>query len=81
MVAGAIMYGVWRKHLLMSLLRLEYIVLGLYFMFHYSSYGYLLSLSMGYLTFSACEGALGLSVLVSMRRSHGGDYFKSFHVY
>jgi NADH-ubiquinone oxidoreductase chain 4L len=35
--------------------------------------------SLIYLTFSACEGALGLSILVVIRRTHGGDYFKSFN--
>lgn len=31
-----------------------------------------------YLIITACEGALGLSLLVIIGRSHGGDYFKSF---
>ena len=65
----------------MRLLRLEYMVLGVYLLFHYSRVGYLISLRMGYLTFSACEGALGLTILVTIRRSHGGDYLKSFHLH
>jgi NADH:ubiquinone oxidoreductase subunit K len=36
--------------------------------------------SLIYITFAACEGALGLSILVIMRRTHGGDYFKTFNL-
>jgi len=81
LVAGIFIFGVWRRHLLMRLLRLEYIVLGVYLLFHYRYLGYFISLRMGYLTFSACEGALGLIILVTIRRRHGGDYFKRFHIY
>jgi NADH-ubiquinone oxidoreductase chain 4L len=80
-LSGVFVYGIWRKHLLIRLLRLEYIVLGIYLLFHYAYRGYLVTLRMGYLTFSACEGALGLAVLVTIRRSHGRDYFRSFHIY
>nr|YP_010693109.1 NADH dehydrogenase subunit 4L [Dacus humeralis]AAX31513.1 NADH dehydrogenase subunit 4L [Dacus demmerezi]WCB98290.1 NADH dehydrogenase subunit 4L [Dacus humeralis] len=71
-----------RKHLLSMLLSLEYIVLNLFFLLFiflnlmdYSSF-----FSMMFLTFSVCEGALGLSILVSMIRTHGNDYFQSFNV-
>ena len=30
--------------------------------------------------FSVCEGSLGLSILVSIIRSHGNDYFQSYNV-
>jgi len=78
---GIIVYGDWRKHLLISLLRLEFMVLGIFLLFHYSILGHYLVMRIGYLTFTACEGALGLTVLVTMRRTHGGDYFKIFHMY
>nr|QXT45782.1 NADH dehydrogenase subunit 4L [Maccaffertium mediopunctatum] len=79
--------GVWvfvsnRKHLLATLLSLEFIVLSLYALL----FVYLLNLSvelyftMVFLTFAVCEGALGLSILVSMIRTHGNDYFQSFSV-
>nr|QNE85579.1 NADH dehydrogenase subunit 4L [Pegomya bicolor] len=71
-----------RKHLLSMLLSLEYIVLSLFFllfiylnMFNYENF-----FSMMFLTFSVCEGALGLSILVSMIRTHGNDYFQSFNI-
>nr|YP_010139273.1 NADH dehydrogenase subunit 4L [Tullbergia mixta]QQK54727.1 NADH dehydrogenase subunit 4L [Tullbergia mixta] len=80
-VSGLFLFGVWRKHLLISLLSLEFMVLGVLFLFYGSflNFGFLFSLV--YLTFTACEGALGLSILVSMARTHGGDYFSSFHLF
>nr|QNE85462.1 NADH dehydrogenase subunit 4L [Nanna flavipes] len=72
-----------RKHLLSMLLSLEYIVLSLFLllfvylnMLNYENY-----FSMMFLTFSVCEGALGLSILVSMIRTHGNDYFQSFNMF
>ncbi|KAH8411080.1 hypothetical protein KR222_003067, partial [Zaprionus bogoriensis] len=71
-----------RKHLLSILLRLEYIVLILFFilfiylnLLNYENYFRII-----FLTFSVCEGALGLSVLVSIIRTHGNDYFQSFRI-
>ena len=81
LLAGILMYGIWRKHLLIRLLALEYMVLGVFLLFHYVVFSYYLVMRMGYLTFTACEGALGLTILVTIRRTHGRDYFKSFHIY
>lgn len=36
--------------------------------------------SLTYLVFGACEGALGLSILVTIRRTHGGDNFNLFNI-
>jgi NADH-ubiquinone oxidoreductase chain 4L len=35
---------------------------------------------MFFLTFRVCEGALGITVLVSLIRTHGNDYFNSFSI-
>nr|YP_010946501.1 NADH dehydrogenase subunit 4L [Diploptera punctata]WGO57219.1 NADH dehydrogenase subunit 4L [Diploptera punctata] len=77
--------GIWvfssnRKHLLSTLLSLEFIVLSLYLImyFYLISFNYELYFSMVFLTFSVCEGALGLSILVSMIRSYGNDFFNSY---
>lgn len=70
------------KHLLLILLRLEFIVLSLYFglficiSFYFYEYYFLMIL----LTIAVCEGALGLSILVSMIRSYGNDYFQAFNL-
>nr|AVN67589.1 NADH dehydrogenase subunit 4L [Blaptica dubia] len=77
--------GVWvfssnRKHLLVTLLSLEFIVLVVYmYMYAYlSTFNYELFFSMVFLTYSVCEGALGLSILVSMIRGYGSDYFNMY---
>nr|QXG19640.1 NADH dehydrogenase subunit 4L [Scaptomyza elmoi]UOU85145.1 NADH dehydrogenase subunit 4L [Scaptomyza pallida] len=71
-----------RKHLLSMLLSLEFLVLILFFfLFIYlNTLNYENYFSMMFLTFSVCEGALGLSILVSMIRTHGNDYFQSFSI-
>nr|YP_010946670.1 NADH dehydrogenase subunit 4L [Margattea angusta]WGO57388.1 NADH dehydrogenase subunit 4L [Margattea angusta] len=81
------MCGMWvfccnRKHLLLTLLGLEFIVLILYFEIYYYLLGmdYELFFGLVFLTFSVCEGALGLSILVSMIRSYGNDYFNTFNI-
>nr|AZJ16979.1 NADH dehydrogenase subunit 4L [Caenis sp. JYZ-2018] len=71
-----------RKHLLSTLLSLEMVVLGLFGAVVYVSFMYWgdLYISMIFLTFSVCEGALGLGVLVFLVRSHGNDYFQTFNL-
>nr|ANJ70453.1 NADH dehydrogenase subunit 4L [Hydrochus sp. BMNH1425167] len=79
---GILSFSLKRKHLLLMLLSLEFIVISLYFnMFIYLSYyNYEYYFSMIFLTMSVCEGALGLSILVSLIRTHGNDYFQTFNV-
>nr|AJH66260.1 NADH dehydrogenase subunit 4L [Bombyx mori] len=77
---GNLIFVSKNKHLLVVLLSLEFIVLSIFFFFlvllmfiDYDMY-----MLMVFLVFSVCEGSLGLSILVSMIRSHGNDYFQSF---
>jgi NADH-ubiquinone oxidoreductase chain 4L len=79
--------GIWsfiskRKHLLSTLLSLEFIVLGLFFyiFFIFIIQYYDIYFLMYFLTFRVCEGALGLSILVSIIRTHGNDYFNTFNI-
>nr|AXS66207.1 NADH dehydrogenase subunit 4L [Tenebrionoidea sp. 24 KM-2017] len=75
-----ISFSINRKHLLMMLLSLEFMVLSLYFLL----YLYLSLMSMDlfflmlFLMFTVCEGVLGLVILVLMVRVYGNDFFKSF---
>jgi NADH-ubiquinone oxidoreductase chain 4L len=64
-----------RKRLLITLLRLEFVVLVLYFYiyFYLCNFNYSLFFVVYFLVFSVCEGSLGLSILVSMIRSHGNE--------
>lgn len=79
---GVIVFISRRKHLLATLLRLEFIVLGLFlFLFIYLNIlNYEGFFRIIFLTFRVCEGALGLSILVSIIRTHGNDYFNRFSI-
>lgn len=81
-IVGIIIFVSSCKHLLSILLVLEFIVLSLFILlFTYLRYlnfeGFF---SIIFLTFRVCEGALGLSILVSIIRRHGNDYFQSFRI-
>nr|ALO70703.1 NADH deshydrogenase subunit 4L [Medon apicalis] len=80
--SGLLSFCLNRKHFLMLLLSLEFIVLSLYLnLFIYlNEFTYEYYFSMIFLTMSVCEGALGLSILVSMIRTHGNDYFNTFNL-
>nr|WHN78741.1 NADH dehydrogenase subunit 4L [Panzeria anthophila] len=81
-IMGMFIFVSNRKHLLSMLLSLEYIVLSLFLLLfiYLNMMNYELFFSMMFLVFSVCEGALGLSILVSMIRTHGNDYFQSFNI-
>nr|YP_009743975.1 NADH dehydrogenase subunit 4L [Trogolegnum pseudambulyx]QIE12747.1 NADH dehydrogenase subunit 4L [Trogolegnum pseudambulyx] len=70
------------KHLLIILLSLEFIVLSIFFflLVFLMNIDYDMYMLMVFLVFSVCEGSLGLSILVSMIRTHGNDYFQSFNL-
>nr|AFI72599.1 NADH dehydrogenase subunit 4L [Panulirus versicolor] len=81
-----VLCGIWvfcskRKHLLNTLLSLEFVMLGVFFVLTcgLSCQGYESFFLLFFLGMVACEGALGLSILVSVVRTHGNDYFNSFN--
>nr|YP_009445573.1 NADH dehydrogenase subunit 4L [Picromerus griseus]ATV99250.1 NADH dehydrogenase subunit 4L [Picromerus griseus] len=76
LLSGIIVFCSTRKHLLLSLLSLEYMMLSVFLSLFLVvfNYGYSLSLTLLFLVFTVCEGALGLSVLVNLVRSQGNDY-------
>uniref|UniRef100_UPI003002C42B NADH dehydrogenase subunit 4L n=1 Tax=Parotis amboinalis TaxID=3112168 RepID=UPI003002C42B len=81
-ILGNMIFVSKHKHLLIVLLSLEFIVLSIFFFFVMllSYIEYEMYMLMVFLVFSVCEGALGLSILVSMIRTHGNDYFQSFNL-
>jgi NADH-ubiquinone oxidoreductase chain 4L len=79
-VSGLLIFSSRREHLLSVLLRLEYIRLGIFIYMLLSITSTDAYYSLFYLTFTACEGALGLSILILIGRTLGGDYFKSFNL-
>lgn len=73
-----------RKHLLIILLRLELIVLNLFFY----TYIYLLLNLLNrvyflviFIVLTVCEGVLGVSILVYMIRVHGKDYVSVYRIF
>nr|YP_007476433.1 NADH dehydrogenase subunit 4L [Dolycoris baccarum]AFI54821.1 NADH dehydrogenase subunit 4L [Dolycoris baccarum]AGF25247.1 NADH dehydrogenase subunit 4L [Dolycoris baccarum]AIC83239.1 NADH dehydrogenase subunit 4L [Dolycoris baccarum] len=82
MLSGIIVFCSTRKHLMLSLLSLEYMVLCLFlFLFIVMlNYGGELYFTLIFLVFTVCEGALGLSILVSLVRSQGNDYLSSMSI-
>nr|YP_009728181.1 NADH dehydrogenase subunit 4L [Euproctis seitzi]QIA46628.1 NADH dehydrogenase subunit 4L [Euproctis seitzi] len=81
-LVGNLIFIFKQKHLLIVLLSLEFIVLSIFFFFvlMLNFIDYNMYMLMVFLVFSVCEGALGLSILISMIRSHGNDYFQSFNL-
>lgn len=77
--------GLWvfvskRKHLLVTLLILEFIALGVFMGYIIILNNLIIFFSLVYIIITSCEGALGLRILVTLRRTHGGDYFKRFNL-
>nr|YP_010031511.1 NADH dehydrogenase subunit 4L [Diachrysia nadeja]QOV02908.1 NADH dehydrogenase subunit 4L [Diachrysia nadeja] len=81
-IVGNLIFISKHKHLLIVLLSLEFMVLSIFFFFliYLSMIDHEMYMLMVFLVFSVCEGALGLSILVSMIRTHGNDYFQSFNL-
>nr|YP_010163989.1 NADH dehydrogenase subunit 4L [Phloeosinus perlatus]QRK25840.1 NADH dehydrogenase subunit 4L [Phloeosinus perlatus] len=74
--SGTLVFIFKFKHFLLVLIGLEAMVLSvfsllfIYFMQFYGEYFF----SMVFLSMSVCESSLGLSLLVSLIRSHGSDF-------
>lgn len=81
-IIGLISFCINRKHLLLMLLSLEFIILSLYFNIYLFLINFNFEFYFGiiFLTIRVCEGAIGLSVLVSLIRTHGNDYFQTFNI-
>nr|YP_004123578.1 NADH dehydrogenase subunit 4L [Alpheus distinguendus]ACV90185.1 NADH dehydrogenase subunit 4L [Alpheus distinguendus] len=81
-LAGLQAFVSGRKHLLNTLLSLEFIMVNLFWLMvvMVSNVGGDLYFSLFFMTLAACEGALGLALLVSIVRTHGNDNFSSFSV-
>ncbi|MGL5470364.1 MAG: NADH dehydrogenase subunit 4L [Shewanella sp.] len=73
---GLIAFAFLRNHLVATLLRLEFASLSVYLMLFNTlvTAPSELYLSLVYLTLAACEGALGLSLLVAVIKHKGNDF-------
>lgn len=72
----------YRKHLLAILLSLEFLVLNLFIILvmFFINISFDVYFTIIFLTFSVCEGVLGISILISIIRTHGNDYFNNFSI-
>nr|UJG45224.1 NADH dehydrogenase subunit 4L [Odontocerum albicorne] len=76
-IMGGLIFCLNRKHLIIMLLILEFMMLNVFLLM----FMYLMQSSLDYyflmlfLVVSVCEGVLGLSILVYMIRFNGNDYF------
>nr|YP_009407027.1 NADH dehydrogenase subunit 4L [Typhlatya dzilamensis]ASA39576.1 NADH dehydrogenase subunit 4L [Typhlatya dzilamensis] len=79
-ICGLVSFVGSRKHLLSTLLSLEYIMLSIFWLVSEGvvNLGDSCYFILFFLTLAACEGALGLALLVSVVRTHGSDNFSSF---
>nr|YP_010944269.1 NADH dehydrogenase subunit 4L [Willemoesia forceps]WLW41811.1 NADH dehydrogenase subunit 4L [Willemoesia forceps] len=79
---GAFVFICGYKHLLNTLLSLEFMMLGIFWVMscYVSSIGVESFFVLFFLLLVACEGALGLTLLVSIVRTHGNDCLWSFSV-
>uniref|UniRef100_UPI0031F3FFD4 NADH dehydrogenase subunit 4L n=1 Tax=Loxocephala sichuanensis TaxID=3080980 RepID=UPI0031F3FFD4 len=78
-ISGFVSLFMVRKHYLLSLLSLEFLLLSLfYFMFLFFGYFcYDYFFGMIYLVFGVCDGVLGLSLIVYLSRKYSSDYLDS----
>nr|YP_010936699.1 NADH dehydrogenase subunit 4L [Apanteles gelechiidivoris]WKW91669.1 NADH dehydrogenase subunit 4L [Apanteles gelechiidivoris]WLN31487.1 NADH dehydrogenase subunit 4L [Apanteles gelechiidivoris] len=76
------MYSSFYKHLLMSLISLEFMILNLSLMMYYNLY--YLKLNMFLMSFfwtiSVCESIMGLTILVFLVRKLGNDFTKMLNI-
>lgn len=81
--SGIVSLCLARKHIILRLLRLEFIILRLFCIFriivtNIISESYIILV---FLTFRVCEGVVGLSILVIIIRSHGNDHLSSINLF
>jgi len=74
-IGGLISLCLSLKHLLSILISLEFMVLGVFILIIVQRLNESFFVGLMFLIFRVCEGALGLTLLVVIARSFGGDYF------
>nr|AOY39964.1 NADH dehydrogenase subunit 4L [Xyleborus sp. BMNH 1040067] len=79
-ISGLVSYILSNKHFLLMLISLESMVLSIYMLlfFYFIQFGAESFVNMVYLSMSVCEGALGLTLLVVLIRTHGMDMVSVF---
>lgn len=78
--SGLVSYILRNKHFLLILIRLEAIVLSIYILlfYYFAQFRSERFVNIIYLSLRVCEGALGLTLLVVLIRTHGTDIILMF---
>nr|WVH38363.1 NADH dehydrogenase subunit 4L [Carausius morosus] len=81
-ICGLLVFSFNFDHFLVTLMSLEYIVLSLFWIIYlymlFNTFDLIIVMVM--LTLWVCEAVLGLSILISLIRGYGNDYFFSFNI-
>ena len=79
---GLLVFCSQHKHLLVTLLSLEYVILRMFVLIILRAGQEIMEayFSLVFLIFAVSEGAVGLSILTTIARRHGRDYFKRFNL-
>nr|ARB50152.1 NADH dehydrogenase subunit 4L [Perissonemia borneenis] len=81
-ICGLIVFFSMRKHLLLTLMGVEFMMVNMYMIMflNFLSYGCEFYFLIFFLVMLVCEGSLSLSILVSLIRSHGNDMINSLYL-
>lgn len=81
-LTGIFIFSSFQKHLLITLLSLEYIILNVFLLLSVRQRWDVVNsfIILVFLIFTVSEGRLGLSILISLTRSHGSDIIKRLRV-
>jgi len=77
-LTGILAYIKNSKNFLLLLIRIEYLIISLYILIFITFNRNILLFNIIYLVISVAERSLGLSLLISIRRSSGRDYILLF---
>nr|UBQ33980.1 NADH dehydrogenase subunit 4L [Cysteochila lineata] len=82
LISGFVVVVSLRNHLLLTLIGIEFLMIIIFMMmyFNFITFGVELYFLMVFLVMLVCEGSLGLSMLISMIRSHGSDMVNSLYM-
>nr|YP_009488375.1 NADH dehydrogenase subunit 4L [Tingis cardui]AWD31634.1 NADH dehydrogenase subunit 4L [Tingis cardui] len=71
-----------RSHLLLTLIGIEFLMIVIYMIMFYNFiiFNFDLYFIMLFLILLVCEGGLGLSILVTLIRTHGNDMINSLYM-
>nr|YP_010596818.1 NADH dehydrogenase subunit 4L [Stenocephus fraxini]WAK85077.1 NADH dehydrogenase subunit 4L [Stenocephus fraxini] len=82
LVISLLIFVKFNKHMLLVLMSLEFFVVSMFYIWflYFNMVDMNLYISVYYLIFSVNESVLGLTIMILIMRSEGGDYINSFNL-